>query len=459
MTRTIKQKSAKTPTKAAPPRKSPRVQQSQVHQIAEPAVQSSSREAIPASVAPAPVSTAPVASAPGIPTSPAQPHLGPSAPGGGNPGFPMAGTSQFWQPPFQLYSGQAATPPMPPMPYWPWQYGSWPVMPPQAQPSHTSGASVNSSSPNQAMQEREPVPNTDWLPGETSSGNAEVQDVSGDSGVAALVGPSSVPKSTLGLAEADLLDEGISAKLKAAIVSNEFIDLKKLDKNFKEDRSFNLSIANDEDLSLKLSKPPVKPQDQLITLSAWLDYFTRYMYVYLEKYPDQARPMITYMHTVRTLAKEQKDWRGYDRAFRERRVRRETPWNLIDSHAYTRAFQSATPTVGESRQKSQYTQQQSRSKGKNMVPKRYCIKFHTANTCPYNSDCRYFHTCFKCGKEHSASKCLNNTSARDLHPSPTYLPPNTNKQSGPSGNKNANKSANPPNRPGSVTPAGSSGRN
>ena len=107
----------------------------------------------------------------------------------------------------------------------------------------------------------------------------------------------------------------VSAKLKAKIWADEYIDFGALLSSFPDDDKFILSFNNDgklPSLCLKASKP--KPK--FLSLGQWQTAFNTVVAVYTVKYPLKVAALLKYCEVVRDIANKSGNWRYYDQQFR-----------------------------------------------------------------------------------------------------------------------------------------------
>ena len=156
---------------------------------------------------------------------------------------PMPGPMQFPTPAWSFPGVPSSTMPqfpgtpsatVPPFPYWPWQYGSGPYMP--LPPTNQLPLGLQRQSPRNQPERPDAFANMEQeQTGETGPAGSgyNINSINlGTDAVEGLNGPSHFSFSTLGLTEADQVDEGISSKMKASNVANEFCGLFKIRPKF-----------------------------------------------------------------------------------------------------------------------------------------------------------------------------------------------------------------------------------
>ena len=107
----------------------------------------------------------------------------------------------------------------------------------------------------------------------------------------------------------------MSAKLKAKIWADEYIDFGALLSSFPDDDKFILSFNNDGK-SPSLCLEPSKPKPKFLSLGQWQTAFNTFVAVYTVKYPLKVVTLLKYCEVVRDIANKSGSWRYYDQQFR-----------------------------------------------------------------------------------------------------------------------------------------------
>jgi hypothetical protein len=262
-----------------------------------------------------------------------------------------------------------------------------PIQPTTGPTANISGESNPSSFPYQACQ----------------SSVLQVQNVT--------AGPAIAASSNAGAGPATLLDEGVPPKVKASIVSGEYIELTKLDKDLYNEVEYNIKVGEcDDDVSLQLAKKK-EPKSKITTFDQWLDLFYKFMFIYMSHVPHEAAQLLTHSYTVRSIYKKGGDWLGYDREFRKRKARLNLSWDSVCQLSYANAltkhsFPSSKPTLSTSR-----FNQPFRAGTKMSVPQGYCFRYHKSKEGCRDNNCKWKHQCYLCKGHHKQSACTNSQSA------------------------------------------------
>jgi hypothetical protein len=139
-------------------------------------------------------------------------------------------------------------------------------------------------------------------------------------------------------------------------------------------------------------------REKIKHIHEWLDLFTLYMYVYLEKpaFAAEGRAMLVHMHHVRELALLNGSWSDYDENFRASRARSQVPWDTEMSRLYSLAMnRKQAPNNSRNTAQSQYSS--------NQEP---CRLFNMGKCTKHFSRCFYTHKCTYCSLfGHPELKC------------------------------------------------------
>ena len=195
-------------------------------------------------------------------------------------------------------------------------------------------------------------------------------------------------------------------------------------------------------------KDDKKPRRRQVTnILEWIQCYSIYMAVRLQKYPDKAQDMLGYQTLIVEACMEYQGegWLGYDRRFRQMAAAsQDIPWAKIDPTLWNKAFAgqaranrckycfslphaaddcdwAPTPTTPPPR-----TAKQGNSQSE-WRARHICFEWNNnpSPTCPY-PNCRYQHTCLICShnqnpgpKDHKAILCPRR---RRPHPPPQGAP-------------------------------------
>lgn len=190
------------------------------------------------------------------------------------------------------------------------------------------------------------------------------------------------------------LDARVSDKIRAKIISRQFINFADLLDPSRADKS-QLTLqtgANGEVLFYK-EQTPTSFKQTVKSIVDWDAAFAIYTTVYTAAFPNETAQLIKYGERVKRLARQGGDWAHYDVGFRCLRQSTPVPWDYLQEELYMEALTHKLKSSGESFQG-----------GKPMyIPKGYCTRYHRGNSC---SGCNYKHHCFKCSEGvHPATKC------------------------------------------------------
>lgn len=213
------------------------------------------------------------------------------------------------------------------------------------------------------------------------------------------------------------IDANVSAKIKAKIWAQEFIDFGVLMSSGAGDTRYHLSVSSQNGSALPtLSLEPSQKPKAIANIGAWTSAFQIFVGVYTAKYPMEAPALMKYSEVVRDLAARGADWRFYDTQFRLLRQSNpaELPWGSTHWELWIRAqnfnnarFSKPQPPVRNN---------SSSSVSGPFVPRGFCRKFHRGDHCP---GCNYKHNCYKCGVVHPALRCNFRSSQHTSSSAPT----------------------------------------
>ena len=206
-----------------------------------------------------------------------------------------------------------------------------------------------------------------------------------------------------GLGPAEFLDEGIPPKVKAAIVTGEYIEITKLDKDTYNEVAYNIKVGEvDDDISVQLAKKK-EPKSKVLTFEQWSDLFHKFMYIYMTRHPHESPNLITYHYLVRSIARDGGNWQTYDKAFRKRKARMHMAWNTVCQFSYSKAFHGSPNRPDP--QPGLKSKQPFRAAPRQRVPLGYCVRFHTDKDGCASNPCKWKHQCYNCEGYHKRSSC------------------------------------------------------
>ena len=130
----------------------------------------------------------------------------------------------------------------------------------------------------------------------------------------------------------------------------------------------------------------------------WRDAWLIYSTIYTKQYPELVDGLNAHAKVVYELMDNNNDWAGYDFAFRKMVERNANVWGDTNSALYSKAAARRQPFVKnmQSKHKKQHNAQK--------VPHGHCYDFHYKLSCG-RQQCKYKHTCPKCGGEHPSAQC------------------------------------------------------
>ena len=194
------------------------------------------------------------------------------------------------------------------------------------------------------------------------------------------------------------LEARVSAKLKAKIWADEYIDFGALLSSFPDDDKFILSFNNDGK-SPSLCLEPSKPKPKFLSLGQWQTAFNTFVAVYTVKYPLKVAALLKYCEVVRDIANKSGNWRYYDQQFRYLRQTNpeKFPWDRVMWELWNQAIHVTSKSPSEN-----IRNKKPQTRPFLSFPKGVCWKFHSGEFC---AGCRFKHTCFKCGATHHATQC------------------------------------------------------
>lgn len=131
------------------------------------------------------------------------------------------------------------------------------------------------------------------------------------------------------------LDARIPASLKQKIWANDYVDLAILLTPADRDH-FNISMSTGSgDPALCLIP---KKQAKINSIEMWNTAFNIYMSVFLQKFPEEAMPLLKHTETVHILAQKGGDFVAYDENVRYSRQLNPHPWDTFFTEQYVQAM-------------------------------------------------------------------------------------------------------------------------
>ena len=198
----------------------------------------------------------------------------------------------------------------------------------------------------------------------------------------------------------------VPAKYSKDIHLGEFFELSKLlPKNLSsagEDETVAFTVENSV-IRLKKSTPSATT---ITDIDLWTTAFSCYMGILLQKYPNRAQELLTYMSTIRYAAKSHPGlgWCIYDYKFRQKAaLQKSLSWAIIDSQLWLMIF-TVTPSVLRENYPLFSNGPSNQGTSSGTATGGTCHKFNKNRSCT-NEHCRYQHVCNRCGGPHPGTQC------------------------------------------------------
>lgn len=137
----------------------------------------------------------------------------------------------------------------------------------------------------------------------------------------------------------------------------------------------------------------------LKSLDEWVSALSVYIAIYTEKFKGAMAGMLKYMDVIRDLARNNGDWKGYDKKFRKMKMQQKLGWGMSHQEMYFRALCG----VKESYDVASISSVNSMKLSNVNVPTGYCIRYHTGK--PRLIPCKNSHSFYICNKFHPATQC------------------------------------------------------
>ena len=199
-----------------------------------------------------------------------------------------------------------------------------------------------------------------------------------------------------------ILGATLDPKIKARIWAREYIELSTLRE--KGDPCVSVSLENNgkPSISLKTTKGA-----QPASFNQWLQLFMTYAAVYLEKYPEEAPSMLTYMMRISDMAKKPGYlWRSYDEGFRKVRAVSPVLWHKTNWDLVFNTQMNAEPNFSVNRFQPFRRNQTVASQVQNRSKQGICYSYNNGNCTSKRVPCPFRHDCQFCGKRgHPRVRC------------------------------------------------------
>lgn len=219
------------------------------------------------------------------------------------------------------------------------------------------------------------------------------------------------------------LGTNVDPKIVAKIQNNEFVELGQLLATSSSQDLYQFQIHNGE-----VSVVPKTKQVQIKSIEHWLQAFHTYVALYVRSHPQHMEGLMKYADIVQTLARRSGFAASmfYDSNFRKWfQVNPSMLWGVINQELYVQALGIGLRAVTKNQPFLGGAPQQAQGNGKK--PKGKCWDFLQYGSCARGQQCRFPHTCTKCGGGHHAKQCRNTNTPRSANNS-TNTSNNANKQ-------------------------------
>ena len=196
----------------------------------------------------------------------------------------------------------------------------------------------------------------------------------------------------------------VSAKLKAKIFANEYVDFGALlSSSPNNEGKYSLSMAPSEGSSSRpqITLEPLQNAKRIQSIQQWVSAFNIFVSVYSEKFTAETARLMKYCEVVRDLAQKAGDWIWYDEQFRYLRqiAPEKYPRDQIHWELWIRSSSSFCKTQPLTNKQSQPNRSRFRSQ---FSPKGTCWAFQAGKHCAGR---QFTHECFKCGAKNPGSQC------------------------------------------------------
>ena len=184
----------------------------------------------------------------------------------------------------------------------------------------------------------------------------------------------------------------VPRELKEKIKADIYIDFKKLEKSgiVSSDSDFELEFVQDKGVFLRKK---MKKTKKVMNIFDWLATFGTFMAVRSDPNTDMFNKLLKHQQTVQSIAKNNGDWKTYDKKFRKLVELGLCKWGQVKEELISGANQKVNLV------KKKF------SPVNNFVQKP-CVNFHKFGACTYNNKCKFSHICPYCLKgQHSEKDC------------------------------------------------------
>ena len=288
---------------------------------------------------------------------------------------------------------------------------------PPAQPDDQAFQELDMA-PRSNFEDPEPVPGTSQpiqIPPTATDNETQVHNILTEA-LSQMVNSTDVKEGESDFSQFLILGATLDQKTKSKIWAREYIELSSL--NDRPDPSVSVSVQNDGKPSISLKPTKTTPPSSYYQ---WLKLFSTYAAVYLQKYPEQAAGILTYMMYIFDLFRRHPGylWRTYDVEFRKVRAFVDAPWHKPSWDLLLRTNHSVPDTNPIFNRNQPFRRNQNQNFRKQntsfqrsdayRTPKGFCFSFDKQGVCrnPTNP-CPFRHECTKCWKRgHSRVRCYS----------------------------------------------------
>lgn len=210
-----------------------------------------------------------------------------------------------------------------------------------------------------------------------------------------------------------ILGSVVDRKLKEKIWSREYIDLPQLIN--KEDTDVAVSIHNGGRPSFSIRQNKSSPPGNIFQ---WLEMFSTFASIYLEKFPMEGPSLFTYMSKIIDLSRKHQGylWRTYDEKFRRVKKRANFEWHemrwelIMDSTFPFFKPQQQQPFRDNNNRRFQNERKQTNFDDNIRTPTGFCFGFDKTGRCQNpKQPCKFRHACSICKKGgHWRQNCYQN---------------------------------------------------
>ena len=193
------------------------------------------------------------------------------------------------------------------------------------------------------------------------------------------------------------LEDRVPPKLKKKIWRREYVELDDL-----------FAAGRRPGYLFESHKSRKKNKMAMHSILDWVSAFNVYAAVYLARFPEDACPVMQYIHNVMELSRLGGDWLAYDQCFRMARASAHAiNWDQLDTELYMQFRYAKQPSLSGQSPFRGKNRPVSNNRPRASFPQGTCWKFHAGRTC---GGCAFQHTCFVCEGFHPIFKCRNNKS-------------------------------------------------